>query len=59
MVSAQLGGDSIFGALTGQSTSAAPGSIRQQRYAMWNRPEGNYNLIFVGDELVEIHSMPS
>lgn len=57
--SSQLGGGSLL-ALVG-SVSASPSatsSVSHRRYVVWRKQEGEYKLVFVGDELVDIYSTP-
>jgi hypothetical protein len=55
----QLGGGDILGMFGGVSGSArAISSMSQKRYVVWRKPDGEYRLVFVGDELVEICSTP-
>ena len=57
--SSQMGGGDLLGMFGKVSGSArAISSISQKRYVVWRRPEGEYQLVFVGDTLESIHSVP-
>ena len=46
----------MFGSVAGPANAIS--SISQRRYVVWRKPEGEYKLVFVGDELVDIYSTP-
>ena len=57
--SSQLGGGDVLGMFANVSGSArAISSMSQKRYVVWRRPEGEYQLVFVGDTLESLHSVP-
>ena len=57
--SSQLGGGDLLGMFAQVSGSArAISSIGRKRYIVWRRPEGEYQLVFSGDTLDEVHSAP-
>lgn len=57
--SKQFSGGSVlsrFGSVSGSASSIS--SISERQYYVWNRPEGQWQLVFVGDKLDKIHSTP-
>lgn len=57
--SSQLGGGDLLGMFGSVSGSrSAISSASQRRYVVWRTPEGEYKLVFVGDQLVDIYSTP-
>lgn len=57
--SSQFGGDAVLGVFGNVSGSAsAISSVSQRQYYVWRRPEGEWQLVFVGNKLDNIHSRP-
>jgi hypothetical protein len=57
--SSQMGGGDILGMFANVSGSArAISSMSRKRYIVWRRPEGEYQLVFVGNTLGSLHSTP-
>jgi len=57
--SAQLGGGALLGMFGNVSGSTrATSSISQRLFVLWQKPEGEFKLVFVGDKLAEIVSAP-
>jgi len=48
----------MYGKVSVIRSAGTPSSKSQKSYVTWKKPEGYYQLIFVGDQLVEIHSTP-
>ena len=48
----------MYGKVSVIRSPDTPSSMGQKSYVTWRKPEGYYQLVFVGDRLVEIHSTP-